>query len=285
MSKYTLSQAQREELSTVKADAEVRSARRLLASGKPRAAFERAGQALSTLGSLRSAVGQQASNLREEALAAGTRYLAIVPFWQTEGFRSTAPDLLREVLNDELQLAEKPAPPLFLEVVDAVDVRRTARQSRSDRKILGRTDMRSLGIELQVDFLSAGELVRLESAEEIVSERRVAVRTTGRQRVDTVFVVQEVNVAMGLRASYRVIEVSSGEIIAQGEIPAVSTASFTRGHYQGDPSTLDLSGNQMQLFDADELERNLIDAEGSLARMLANQTRNAIFEALDGLII
>lgn len=267
------------EVAKIQAEAELASAAGLMRSGKPRAAWERAGMAIATLGSVPSPVRQNAEALREEALREGTRHLAIVPFWRTETFSQMASELLRSDLNYAIENAEEPPLPLWIEQVDAEVMERLLRRDRADRKILLRQELRSLGRELGVDVIVAGELIRLDQAEEVISERRVPIRTTGRSGVDTVFVQQEMRMAIGLRAAYRVIDVNTGAIMEEGEVPAAGVSEFRRGVYAGDWRTLDLSGNQLRLFNLEQVYEGIVEAERGLARTLATEIRLKAFAA------
>ena len=267
------------EVVQIQAEAQLASARNLMKSGQHRAAWAQAETAIATLGTSSSPVRAQAEAVQADALRDGTRFVAIVPFWRTQAFSEMASELLRSDLNYEIENAEVPPLPMWLDMVDGGRLERLLRRDRTDRKILDRRELRAIGRELGVDVIVAGELVRLEQAEEVVSERRVPIRTTGRSPGDTVFYQQEVRTAIGLRAAYRVVDVATGTIIEEGEVPASGFSEFRRGHYEGNWRTLDLSGNQQRLFNLEQVYEGIVEAERGLARTLAAEIRIKAFEA------
>ncbi|MFT5145240.1 MAG: hypothetical protein ACI80V_000809 [Rhodothermales bacterium] len=267
------------EVVRVQAEAELESARDLIDAGQPRAAWDRAGSAIATLGTVGSPVKAAAQALRAEALRDGTVRVAIVPFWRTQAFSEMASELLRSDLNYAIENSEEPPVPIWLDLVDSNELERVVRRDGADRRILLRQELRNIGRTLGAQVVVAGELVRLDQAEEIVSEVRVPIRTTGRAAVDTAFFQQDMRMAIGLRAAYRIIDVETGQIMEEGEIPAAGVSEFRRGVYSGDWRTLDLSGNQLRLFNVESVFEGIVEAERGLARTLAGQIREKAFAA------
>lgn len=282
--RYELPATQQRSIQEAKVRVHTRWAQQLLAQENYREAFDRAQTAVDLLSPDHSAV-QAAIKVQDEAVAAGTRYVAHLPLWQTEQVARTIPRGFLEALNDDLMLDYWTNPPLFLASVDPVAVRRELRRLRFDRTLITRSQAVEIGRVLETDYVVVAELTGYESSERDAKERRRTVKTKGRNALDTAFVEVEFVAELSAEIEYRVIDTASRERIGERRIRAKVNERFKRGRYAGNPDDLDLSSRQRRLFDTqehDEAERALEEALiDDLAAQLASAANDMILQRID----
>lgn len=259
-------------------------AEQLLAQEAYRDAFDRAQAAIDVFSPNHSTV-QAALRVQDEAVAAGTRYVAHLPLWQTEQVARTLPGGFLEALNDDLMLDYWTQPPLFIASVDPVAVRRELRRLRFDRTLITRNQAVEIGRVLETDYVVVAELTSFKRTERDVKERRRGVKTKGRNALDTAFVEVDFVVELEAEVEYRVIDATTRERIGERRVRGTANERFKIGQYPGNPEDLDLSSRQRRLFDTAEqdqieraLEETLID---DLAAQLAQAAHDLILLHMD----
>lgn len=252
-------------------------------AGHYRAAFDRAGQVFDLL-SPGHPLADDAHVLQEDALAAGTRRVAFLPFWQTEAVEREAPPGLLTDLNDVLLYEYWTAPVAFVAPANPVDVGRELRRLRYDRTVITRRQAAEIGRVVEADYVVVGEWTGLVRTERNVKEtvRRAPLRgraSTIGGRTDTTYVEQRLTLELDGTVVYRIIDPLSRRVVDEGRVSAEASDRFTRAVYAGDYRTLDLSGSERSLFeDAERLAAE--DLVNDLVDEMAARLADRIFDRL-----
>lgn len=260
-------------------------ARQEVAHGRNRAGFDLAAHVASFAGPDHP-LAVEAFALQEEALAAGTRYVAFLPLAQTDAARRAAPREFVRDLNDVLTYDHWGAPVPFIAAADPVQLRRELRRLRYDDVILSRKDAADIGRVVDADLVVVGELTRFEAEERNIRNRereaRLRVRgstRTGDHTVDTVYVEQSYTLDYDATAEYRIIDARTQRVLDEGTVRANASERLERGVFAGDWEDLDLSGSQRALFeDGDRLGRQELTNE--LVDDLATKIAERVYERL-----
>lgn len=237
------SPAARERLVRTRYDALYAWAQGEMSAGRYRAAYERAGQAL-TLGGYGSGDAQA---LQHEALRRGTVRVAILPVGARAAVRDSLPQELFAELNDELALNHWNRSPLWLDVVDPVAAGREARRRGGGRQAIDPSTGAQIGRQLGARIAVVMELDSVRRGEsDIVTQRRTAKTQAG---ADTAYTVREGRVETWVRVTWRVVDASGwGRVADQGTVTARSSARFRHATYRGDWHTLQLPFTDRVLF-------------------------------------
>lgn len=231
-------------------------------------------------------LAREALALQEDALAAGTHYVAFLPLAQTDAARRATPrDLVRD-LNDVLTYDHWAAPVPFIAAADPVQLRRELRRLRYEDVILSRRDAADIGRVVDADLVVAGEMTKFEAEERNIRnrERNVKLRArggsrSGRSSVDTVFVEQTYTLDFDATVEYRIIDTRTQRVLDQGSVRASASERLKRGVFDGNWEDLDLSGSQRELFeDTDRLGREELTNE--LVDELALDVAERVYERL-----
>jgi len=274
--RYPLSPAQTAEVNRRRADVHLAWGREELDRNRNRAAFEHAEQALKYDG----VDARAAHDLQSEAQAQGTRHIAFIPFWRTDGWHRAAPPALRPELNDLLTYEHWSEPPLFIATANPADVHREIRYRHFGRLALDRHQATDVGRALDADFVVTGEMVSFSRAEKHLREDTRKARTRGRNALDTTYVVERFDLHLQAAIEYRVIDVQTGRIVSEQTVHAEVSDRFERGRYSGKYTDLDLTRSVRRLFEPDEradAEHMLMD---TLADELADRLSGRIYDRL-----
>lgn len=278
--RYTLSTGQRRVVQDARVRIHTRWAEQLLNQEAYRRAFDRAREAIDLLPPDHPATAS-ARAVQDDAVAAGTRYVAHLPLWQTEQVGRALPRGFLEALNDDLMLDYWTQPPLFIAAIDPVAVRRELRRLRFDRTLITRNQAVEIGRVLETDYVVAAEIIAFDRREHDVNERRRAVKTRGRNALDTAFVEVDYRAVLEASIEYRVIDVVSRRRIGERRVSASADQRFKVGRYAGNPDDLDLTSRQRRLFDATEYA----DAERALEETLIDDLAEQLAQSVHDLII
>ncbi len=262
-----------------------------LAKNRYRAAYERAANIADLLPS-EHPIRQEAAALQAAAIEEGSRVVAFLPLWRTGEAGSAMPNFFMRDLNDVLQLDHWTRAPEFIATVDPIATRRMLREIDAYRAILPRMVAAKVGQELGADLVLASDVIRFERVATPVRERareaRMRVRgATGQGMVwrDTTYVEQSVRLELEAVVEWRLIDASSGRTVDRGTEREQARTEVQRGVFSGDYRQLDLSGQELSLFNPDKvrereraLEEELIDV---LAAGLADEVFARILHRID----
>lgn len=262
-------------LADARLDATVAWAGADLAAGRYRAAFDRAGRAL-TFVPPGSAAAAQIIRLQTEALDRGSIRAAFAPIQPSRVGRDLPRGFL-DALGDELELDHWTQPPPFVLTLESALVRRALR----DLGIRGALDPRDtarLGYTLGVDAVFAGEIERFERTVTEKEREEKQARTQGGDRVTYTRIEDEV--ALAATVAFDIVEAGSGEVLCEREVERSARERIARGEYSGSLRTLDLSRSERRLFDVDARAEAEHDLENELIDALAERIADAAFDCL-----
>lgn len=249
---YNLAPEQHRDLDVARARVHAAWADAELGRGRFRSAFGHADQALK-IAPPESQEARRAAALQDEALRSGTRYVVPLPVVAVDSVAGEVPRHFLYDLNETLDHEHWNQPPLFLAPVNPDALYREMRRYRSGER-LTRDEAASVGRALDADFVILTDLTSFHETERIVKEQRRAVRTKGRNPIDTAYVELQVEVRIRARLSYRLLDPQTRSVVDEGSVEASDSDRFTRGVYSGDFRALDLSTTARRLFD-EEVQR------------------------------
>lgn len=260
-----------------KAEVLTRWSEQALEEGRYRFAFDKAQQALDIIG-FEHTLTPRLRNVQETALEEGSAYVAILPVASTENARREASMLFLNDLNDLLVYDHWSRAPPFILVADPVNVRRDLRSivGRSGR-VVTRSEAVAVGRLANADWVVVPEVVTFQRSERRGGERTVRARTRGRNSLDTTYTVITKDLKLYARADVRIYDVLSGRERFKSYVDDSVEERFEQGRYTGDYRDLDLSGSELQLFDADEHRARQDRMEGTLADRLAGKLAERVY--------
>ena len=286
--RYAMPEAQAAALVRRRADVLVRWAEQELERERYRAAFDRAQQALDLAGP-ESPEAQMARRLQEEAVAAGTRYVAWLPVAVASSVAdSGSADLLQDLDGLLPDTYEEQASP-FLAQTDPFRLRRALHRAGFDGRPLPPRQAAAIGRELGADLVVSVELVAFEREETVESEWTRPARfhvqgrgpTSGRRLAsDTTYTEQRVDVALDAEIAYRIVDVRTRRVVGEGNAEADVEGALRRGRFDGDWRRLDLSDAERDLFREEAWREGLADVEIELADELVRRLADDLYESL-----
>ncbi len=252
-----------------------------LEDGRPRAAHERAQEALGVRSSPARDVVLRARDVQQRALDAGTVVVAILPVTATPGVRNYLGPEFEIALDDDLTLDHWNQPPLFVQVADPIILRRELRgllrgQVQQSPTLVGRAlDLigADLGVMIQLSRVEVTEQdVRSNTRQAVVPRASTTGRGAGRaaeQAMDTVsYTTREGTLSYYLEANVTLVD-RSGREIERFTSSSRQTGPFQRGEFNGDPSVLPLRPNEAPFFDPEVYPRQVGQLEDALLEDLA----------------
>lgn len=277
---HSISEEQLQAIDQEIARVEYMWSRRLFDDGQFRAAFEHTTNALALIppnGDLH----RELVALQERAVADGSVIVAFLPIGQTDDVMRAAPDVLTDDLNDVLLFEYWSMPPVFVLTADPIVVRREMRRiTGRAARVVSRNDAIDIGRALDADYVVAGEMNRYQDEEQRVRERTYEVQTRGRNPIDTSYVVKRYTIDRRARVAYRIYDVRRRSSVEQGSADARSELAVERGVYPGNYNDLDLDGNQLALFDPNEIARQNQTLDEALADELAGKLAKEIIDEI-----
>lgn len=277
--RYAVAPEQRAAMMAARGRVIVRWSEEEMARGHFRAAYDRAEQAVRLLGP-DAPTSRLARGVQEQALDAGTRYVAFMPTGSTEAVARQAPRGLLRTLDDVLQFEHWSRTPLFLAPIDPGELHRELRRLRYDRDRLSERQAAEAGRALQADLVVLLDLAAFEWTEADLKTERRAARTRGSSPKDTAFVVERYRVDVRGEAAYLVLDPRTRTVLERGTVDADASDRFERGRYDGDDRDLDLSRRERGYFDRSALEEDERALENVLVDELADRLARQVFESL-----
>jgi tetratricopeptide (TPR) repeat protein len=248
-----------------------------LANGSFRAAYGHAQGAMDIFGP-DSETGAEGRAVQKAALEAGTKTVAVLPFWASPGAGDRAPRGMEGKLYDTLLYEHMDAPVLFVGPIDRGAVHREMSRLRIRGGEIPLRTAVMVGQALNADFVVIGWLesylqedgVPEETARKAPLRRARSSYATYSEKKYTVKLTGEV--------MYQIVELVSRRIVEEQTVSAVASGQFRRANFDGDYTTLDLSRDERTLFDKEGWLRAEEELQASLGNKLAEKIAASIFE-------
>lgn len=217
--------------------------------GRYRSAVQHADEAFALSGG-GGDVGEEALALRATAIELGTIPVAIAPLWRTDDAARFLPEGFVTALNDELELLAWHDPPIFIAVMEPLEVRRAMRELRYHSTLLTLPEAARLGRLLGAHTVVAGDIAVFTITERDVREEVRNTKTLWDNQPAT-YIRREGKLDYRLRLSYALVDPVSQRTVRESTVEVRESGEFERAVYNGDWTKLDLTRNERRWFEAD----------------------------------
>jgi len=260
---YPLTSDQALKVDEARARVLLRWAEQDMSLGTFRAAYGHAQTAIDVFGP-DSPTGVEGRSIQKAALDAGTRTVAVLPFWAYPG--AGTPKGLETGLYDTLLYERMDEPPLFVGPIDRGEIHREMVRLRvRSGDIPDRTAV-TVGRALRADFVAVGWLESYRREDGVPEEiaRKAVLRRD--RTTSAAYTEKKFTVKLTGEVIVRILDTVTGKAVNEETVSAQASAPFRRAYYDGDYMTLDLSREERALFDREgwlraeeELQKNLVD--------------------------
>ncbi len=274
---YPLSPDQMQRADDSRARVFIKWAEQDLAKGFFRAAYGHAQSAKEILGP-DSETGAHAQEIQKAALEAGTKTVAVLPFWASARAADVAPRGMESDLYDTLLYEYLAAPVLFVGPVDPGAIHRELSRLRIRSGEIALQTAAMVGLTLNTDFIVIGWIESYLQQDGIPEEmeRRAPLR---RDRSSyATYTERKYTVELTGEVMYQIVDPAASRVIAEETVVAKIPGQFRRGYFEGDYTTLDLSRDERMLFDKEEWLRAEEELKTKLYNKLAENIAASIFE-------
>jgi tetratricopeptide (TPR) repeat protein len=268
---YPLDPEQRLRVDDARARVFLRWAGQNMETGLFRAAYQHAQNALDISGP-DSPAGAEGRTIQGAALEAGTKTVAVLPFWAEPRAADRAPRGLESRLYDSLLYEHMDKPVLFVGPIDRGAVHREMTRLRVRGGVVPLSAAVAVGRALRADFVVVGWLesyLQEDGAPEETSHSAPLRRDRTKQHVYT---VKRYAVKLTGEAIYQIIDPVTRKVVEEQTIAAAASATFRRASYEGDYTILDLDRVERALFD----KENWLEAEAKLQAELVDELAERI---------
>jgi len=245
--------------------------------GAFRAAYGHAQTAVEILGA-DSPAGTAGRALQKAALDAGTKRVAVLPFWAEPRAGVATPPGFETLLYDTLLYERMDQPPLFVGPIDRGAIHREMVRLRIRGGALSDRTAAQVGRAIGADLVVTGWLgsyVREDGPPEVIARTT----TLRNDRTKTVtFAEERSTVKLTGEVTIRLVDPVTRKGLDEERASAQVSAKFRRGSYDGEPGTLALDREERALFDREAWRREEEDLRKRLADKLAERTASLIFE-------
>lgn len=276
LSAYPLSPDQARRADEARAGVHIKWAEQDMGRAYFRAAFGRAQKALDILGP-DNEIGARALQLQKAALEAGTRSVAVLPFWASVGAAEEAPRAMESDLYDTLLYEYLSNPVLFVAPIDPGAIHRELTRLRIRSGEITRQTASMVGLTLNTDFVVIGWIESYSYGEGIPEEieRQASLRRDRSTQVT--YIERKFAIEMTAEVVYQVIDPKASRVLDDETVMAKVSGQFQRAYYDGDYTTLDLSREERMLFNKEEWLRAEEEMETMLYDQLAERIAASIF--------
>jgi len=242
-----------------------------------RAAYGHAQTAIDIFGP-DSATGEEGRAIQKAALDAGTKTVAVLPFWADSGSGPGTPRGIEASLYDSLLYDHLAAPVPFVGPIDRGEIHREMSRRRVRAGVIPDRTAATLGLALGADFVVLGRFesfVREEGpAEEIT--RKAPLRN---DRAKTAaYVERRFTMKMAGEVVIRILDPATRRVVAEDKVAAQASAPVRRAVFNGDPATLDLDREERALFNKERWLRDEEDLQADLVKRLAGKIAPFLFD-------
>jgi tetratricopeptide (TPR) repeat protein len=245
--------------------------------GSFRAAYGHAQTAVEVFGA-DSPTGTAGRAIQNAALDAGTKRVAILPFWAEPGAGVATPHGFETLLYDTLLYERMDQPPLFVGPIDRGAIHREMVRLKVRGGVLSDRTASQVGRALGADLVVTGWLgsyVQEDSPPEVI--QRTTTLRNDRTRTVT-FAEKRISVKVTGEVTIRLVDPVTRKALDEERVSAQVSGKFRRGSYDGEPGTLALDREERALFDREAWRREEEDLRKRLADHLAERTASVIFE-------
>ena len=274
---YPLASDQRTRVDESRARALTEWAKQDMARGSFRMAYGHAQSALEIQGP-DSEAGADGRAIQKAALEAGTKTVAVLPFWADRGSGNRPPRGMESSLYDTLLYEHMEAPVLFVGPIDRGAIHREMSRLRVRSGEIAPQTARMVGRALNADFVVVGWLGSY-AQEAGVPEEKLRQAPLRRDKTKAAaYTEKRYTVKVSGEVRYEIIEPASGRVVDEETVVANASAPFRRAYYDGDYTTLDLSRDDRALFDTEAWLRAEEELQASLVKTLAGKMAASLFE-------
>ena len=274
---YPLASDQMRSVDEARARVLLRWSEQDLASGFFRAAYGHAQGAMDIFGP-GSETGAEGRAIQKAALEAGTKTVAVLPFWASPGARDRAPRGMESAFYNTLLYEHMDAPPLFVGPIDPGAVHRELSRLRIRSGEIRLQTAVMVGQALNADFVVVGWLESYLQEDGVPEEiARKAPLRRDRSSYAT-YSEKKYRVKLTGEVIYRIVELASRRVVDEETVIANTSGQFRRGYFDGDYTTLDLTRDERTLFDKEGWLRAEEELQAFLNNKLAEKIAASIFE-------
>jgi tetratricopeptide (TPR) repeat protein len=276
---YPLASGQRLRVDEARARVLTRWAEQDMAIGSFRAAYGHAQNALDISGP-DSEAGAESRTIQKAALDAGTKTVAVLPFWTGPGTGEGPPRGMETSLYDNLLYEHMNAPVLFVGPIDRGAIHREMSRLRVRSGEIPAPTAAKVGMALNADFVVIGWLESYLQEDSVPEEiaRKAALR---RDKSKTVaYTEKKYTIKLTGEVTYRIVDPATRKVVDEEKVAANASAPFRRAYYDGDYAALDLTRDERALFDKEGWLRAEEELQASLVKKLAEKIAANVFERI-----
>ena len=274
---YPLASEQRLRLDEARARVHLRWAGQDMEHASFRSAYTHAQSALDIYGP-DSPAGAEGRAIQKAALDAGTRTVAVLPFWAEPRAADRAPRGMEGRLYDALLYEHMDKPPLFVGPIDRGEIFREMTRLRVRSGAIPLQTAALVGQALRADFVVVGWLESYVEEDGVPEEtlRKVPLRRD-RTKLEG-YTEKKYTAKLTGEAIFQVVDPATRKVVEEQTVSASVSAPFRRAYYEGDYTTLDLSRDERALFDKEAWLRADEELQAKLAGQLAAKIGADIFD-------
>lgn len=239
-----------------------------MARGSFRAAYNHAQGAMEIFGP-GSETDANGRAIQRAALEAGTKTVAILPFWVNPGAGKGTPRGIENSLYDTLLYEHMDAPVLFIGPIDRGAIHREMTRLRVRSGEIPDRAAAAVGLALRADFVVVGWLGTFLQEDGLPEEfaRKAPLRKDRSSFAS--YTEKRYAVKLTGEVIYRILDPATRRVVDEQKVVAQASAQFRRAYFDGDYTTLDLSREERALFDREAWPRAEEELKASLVGKLA----------------
>jgi tetratricopeptide (TPR) repeat protein len=274
---YPLSSDQRLRIDEARARVLVRWAGQDMETGSFRAAYQHAERALDIDGP-DGASGADGLAIQRAALEAGTKTVAVLPFWAERGAENRAPRGTAASLYDTLLYEHMEKPVLFVRSVDRGEIHREMSRLRVRSGDIPVRTAAMVGRALDADFVLVGWLESFLQEDGVPEETARQAPLRRDRSKSAAYTERKYSVRLTGEVIYRIVDPATRQVVAEEKIAARASDTFRRAFFDGDYTTLDLTRDQRALFDRESWLRAEEEFQARLVDELAKKIAANVIE-------
>lgn len=248
-----------------------------MARGFFRAAYGHAQSALGIFGP-DTRMGAQARSIQKAALDAGTKTVAVLPFWADPGAGAGTPRGLETRVYDTLLYERMDDPPPFVGPIDRKEIHRAMDRLRIRGGDIPDRTAAAIGQALRADFVVVGWLDAFRQEDGAAEEigRQASLRRD--RSTSASYTEKRYTVKLTAEFIYRILDPVTRKGVEEKAVAAQVSAPFRRAYFDGDYTALELSREERALFDREGWLRAEEELQDSLADKLAEKIASGVFD-------
>lgn len=255
----------------------IRWAEEDMARGSFRAAYGHAQSAMDIFGP-DGATGQEARGIQRAALDAGTKTVAVLPFWADPGAGEATPRGLENSLYDALLYEHMENPVPFVGPIDRGAIHRELSRLRVRSGEIADRTAAMAGQALNADLVVVGWIESYRQEDGVPEEiaRKAPLRRD--KSSSAAYTEKKYIVKLTADVMYRILDPATRRVVEEESVSAHASAQFRRAYFDGDYTTLDLTRDERALFDKEGWLRAEEELQASLVDKLAEKIAASVFD-------